>query len=98
MKLYLCVMSGFVVAVNKSFEPKTNWESSIETYTLPYVKLDSQWNFAVWHRELKSGALWQARGVGCGGRFKRSGHMYTYGWFMIYGRNQHNIVKQLSSK
>ena len=26
------------------------------------------------------------------------GHAYTYGWFMlIYGRNQHNIVKQLSS-
>ena len=26
------------------------------------------------------------------------GHMYTYGWFMLmYGRNQHNIVKQLSS-
>ena len=24
--------------------------------------------------------------------------MYTYGWFMLkYGRNQHNIVKQLSS-
>ena len=26
------------------------------------------------------------------------GHMYTYGWFMlIYGTNQQNIVKQLSS-
>ena len=25
-------------------------------------------------------------------------HMYTYGWFMLmYGRNQHNIVKQLFS-
>ena len=24
--------------------------------------------------------------------------MYTYGWFMfLYGRNQHNIVKHLSS-
>ena len=33
-----------------------------------------------------------------GGRFKKEGHVYTYGWFMvIYGRNQHNIVKQLSS-
>ena len=30
-----------------------------------------------------------------GGRSKRDG---TYGWFMlIYGRNQHNIIKQLSS-
>jgi len=26
-------------------------------------------------------------------------HVYTYGWFMLmYGRNQHNSVKQLSSK
>ena len=26
------------------------------------------------------------------------GHTYTYGWFvLIYGRNQHNTVKQLSS-
>ena len=26
------------------------------------------------------------------------GHMYTYGWFtLLNGRNQHNIVKQLSS-
>ena len=25
-------------------------------------------------------------------------HMYIYGWFLLlYGRNQHNIVKQLSS-
>ena len=31
-------------------EDGTNWESSIETYTLPYVKLDSQWKFTVWHR------------------------------------------------
>ena len=35
----------------------TNRESSMETYTLPYVKLDSQWEFAVWCRELKPAAL-----------------------------------------
>ena len=36
--------------------------------------------------------------LGVGGRFKREEHMYTYGWFMLmYGRNQHIIVKQLSS-
>ena len=30
-------------------------------------------------------------GVGGGRRFKKEGHMYTHGWFMlIYGRNQHN--------
>ena len=33
-----------------------------------------------------------------GGRFKRQGHVYNYDGFMLpYGRNQHNIVKQLSS-
>ena len=79
----------------------TNWENSIETYTLPRVKLDSQWEFAVWCRELKSCAHWQPRGVGRGGRWEGGsrlrGHMYTYGWLMLlYGRNQHNIVKQLS--
>ena len=32
-----------------------------------------------------------------GGRCKRKGDMYIYGWFMlIYGRNQHNSIKQLS--
>ena len=26
------------------------------------------------------------------------GHMYTHGWFMsMYGKNHHNIVKQLAS-
>ena len=32
------------------------------------------------------------------GREVQEGNMYTYGWLMLmYGRNQHNIVKQLSS-
>ena len=27
----------------------------------------------------------------------RRGHRYTYGWFMLmFGRNQHNVIKQLS--
>ena len=40
-------------------EGGTNLKSSTETYTLPYVKLDSQWELAPWvsHRELKPGAL-----------------------------------------
>lgn len=50
-----------------------SWESSIETYTLPYVKLDNQWKFAVWCRELKSGALWQSRRVGWDGRWEVGG-------------------------
>ena len=48
------------------------------------------------------GALGQPRGVGWDGRRQGGSrgreHMYIYGRFMLlYGRNQHNIVKQLSS-
>ena len=49
-------------------EGETNWESNIETYTLPYVKPYSKWKFAVWCRALKSGVLWHPRGVKWGGR------------------------------
>ena len=77
-------------------------ESSTETYVLPCVKLDSWWRFPVWRKEFKSNALWQLGRVGWSGRWKRGsrgrGHVYTYSWFMmIYGRNQHSIVKQLFS-
>ena len=56
-------------------EGGTNWESGTGTYTLPYVKSDSQREFAVWRRELKSGAQWQFLGVGCvgGGREVQEG-------------------------
>ena len=47
----------------------------------------------------QSGALCQPRGVGwqgVGGRPTERG--YTYGWFLLlYRRNQHNTVKQLST-
>ena len=46
------------------------------------------------------GNLEEWDGVG-GGREVRGvgGHTYTYGWFMLmYGRSQHNIAKQLSSR
>ena len=34
-----------------------------------------------------------------GGRIKREGHIYTHGWVMLmYGRNQDDIVRQLSYK
>ena len=41
-------------------------------------------------------------GIGWGGRWEAGsrgrGYMYIYGWFMLLsGKNQHNIVKQLSS-
>ena len=75
-------------------EGGTNWESSIETYTLPCEKLDTQWKYVVWHKELRSTALDNLEGwVGWGGRWEGGsrgrGHMYAYGWFMLmYGRNK----------
>ena len=85
---------------SKGRRGETNWASSIAIYTLP-CKIDSQWEAAPWHREL-SLVLWQPVVVGWGWRWERSsrgrGPMYIYGWFtLLYGRNQHNIVKQLSS-
>ena len=38
---------------------------------------------------------WGVKGWGGGSR--GSGRMYTYAWFTMYNRNQHSIVKQLSS-
>ena len=56
----------------------------------------------MWHREL-SPVLYDnlERRDGeeiRGGRFRRQGPLYTCGWLMLmYGRNQYNLVKQLSS-
>ena len=37
-------------------------------------------------------------GEGGGRGVRDEGHMYTHGWFMsMYGKNHHNIVKQLTS-
>ena len=44
-----------------------NWQSSTETY-ITICKIDRQWEFAVWLRELKSSALWQPREMGWSGR------------------------------
>ena len=56
-------------------------------------------------RELKPGLCEQTREVGWGGSreggSKQRGHMYTYVYIaphiLRYGRNQHNVLKQLSS-
>ena len=50
----------------------------------------------------KASGLGQPRGIEWGGRAEGGsgcgGHMYTCGQFMVmYGKNHHNIVKQLSS-
>ena len=52
-------------------------------------------------QETQTGALYQPRRVGWGGRWeggsKGRGYMYTYGWFMLrFDRKQQNSVKQLS--
>ena len=52
-------------------------------------------------QETQTGALYQPRGVGWGGRWegasKGRGYMYTYGWFMLrFHRKEQNSVKQLS--
>ena len=75
-----------------------------EAYTFSMCKIDSRWEFAVSHSKLSSTQCscdncegWyekgDVRGVQEGGMY---GHIYTFGWVMLmYGRNQHNTVKQL---
>ena len=52
-------------------------------------------------QETQTGAEYQPRGVGWGGRWeggsKGKGYMYTYGWCMLrFDRKQENSVKKLS--
>ena len=71
-------------------------ESNIEIYNTTY-KTDSQWEFAVWLRELKEELCSRLKGeVGrvMGGRSGREG---TDGWFLLmYDRKPQNSAKQLS--
>ena len=57
-------------------------KSNIETY-ITTCKIDSQQEFA---QETQTGALYQPRGVGWGGKWERGskgwGYMYTYDGFM----------------
>ena len=76
------------------------WGNSIETCILPYVK-------PVQVRLMKQGTQSQCTGTtqrngmgrAVGGGIGTGGHMYTRGWFMsTYGKNHHNIAKQLAYK
>ena len=73
-------------------------ESNMETYNTTY-KTDSQWEFALWLRELKHGLCDNLEG-GMGremeGRFRREG-TWVYLWLILimFDRKQ-NSVKQLS--
>ena len=73
------------------------WEKSIEICILPCVK---QMSSASLMREAGHSkfVLWDNPGEGGGRGISMGGHMCTCGWFMsMYGKNQHNIVKKLSS-
>ena len=76
---------------------KMKMEGCMETYTLLYLKEVASGNLLY---DLGSSDQCPG-GVGWGERWRWGsrvrGHIYTYGCFMLmYGRNQHNIVKQLS--
>ena len=80
-----------------------NWESSMETYTLPYIKQIASRNL-LYDTGRSNQVLCDNQegsdGAGSGRErdSRRRGHMDTCGWFMLmYGRDQHNIVKQLST-
>ena len=74
-------------------------DSNMETY-ITICKIASHWEFAVWLRELKLGLCNNLEGWDekeDGKKVQERGHMYTNGWFMLmFDRNQHNPVKQLS--
>ena len=65
-------------------------------------KTESQWEFAVWLREIKPGSVttWRVGEVGnWEGGSRGRGHMCIYGLsMMMYGRNQHNIIIILQLK
>ena len=91
--------------VNRFLDTLGEWKDGTNRATLKlihYCNTTSLWEFAVRCRKLKPGALWQPRVMGCDGRWEESstgrGYMSAYGWFLLmYGRNQHYIVSQLSS-
>ena len=78
--------------IGEPFHIFTNWKSSIETFTLLYVNLDSQWKFAGWGRDsdpvlCDSSEVWDGGGRLWGGGSRGRGHVYTYPradswWFM----------------
>ena len=68
-------------------------------YDLKHVyKSDASEHSAVYYKEgtllraLKTGALGQPRGVGCGGTGIQDWGTHVHPW-LIHGRNHHNIVK-----
>ena len=79
-----------------------SWDSDTEINTLPFGKQKASGN---WLYDAGSTNLLlcdNLEGLGWGGRREGGsgggGHLCSYGRFVLtYGRNQHNIVKQLTS-
>ena len=97
--------NGLVDTVGEG-EGGRNWESIMETYTLPYVnylaicKLDSWWEFAAWFRELNLVLCDHLEGWDGGEteeRLEREG-TYVYLWLIHVGVRQKvtQCCKQLS--
>ena len=57
-------------------KPHTNTTNKTDGIYTTICKIDSQWEFTVWLRELKPG-LCDNLGVGVGEGFTGRGHMYT---------------------
>ena len=94
-------LSLFLAPYNKGYVMKDNkslsWIFTETIWTLSICVFHT-WNSPeIHHCEFVS--CWRGWMVWeVGGRFKTKEHMYTCGWFMLMcGRNQYNIVKQLSS-
>ena len=71
-----------------------NWENSIETCILSYVKQTASPGSMHGTRLVHWDDPEEWDGEGDGRRVQDGEHMYTHGWFMwIYGKDYHNIVK-----
>ena len=85
--------------VGEEGEREVYGKSNIEIYNT-MCKTDSQWEFAVWLRELKRGLCDRLKvemGMEMGGWSGREGHECTYGLFLLmYDRKPQNSVKQLT--
>ena len=93
-------MRVLLVDTEAEGEGGSNGERSMETYTLPYVKQIASRSLMcdAGSSDWCPGTTYSG-GMGWEGGSRGRRRMDAYGWFMLmYGRNQHNIVKQLSSK
>ena len=87
--------------VTQPGKESVGWIERVVWKCIHYYMWSSKWKFALWGRELKSGALWKPRGVECSERWKGGsrgkGHMCTCAWCMtelMYDRVQHSIMEQ----